>query len=216
MNFVILAAVMIQWFISSKSRLWGAVVGLMITIGIAIWGLDAYAQGGQITFFGIALSQGVFLLFIAAWTVYDVVQIVQATNGKVMVRLAEETKLYREPSLNAPVYAVKQRGDRLTLSTTSKNTGGMVWTPVLLESGEKVYIPGSTPILRKWKTLAKETHVYSQTDKNSMVLETLPKGSVIELGRTEKIGNDVWVHVTTYQNAAGYIPGNTPGQEVKE
>ncbi|NSW53953.1 MAG: hypothetical protein HPY85_15740 [Anaerolineae bacterium] len=216
MNFVILGAVLVQWFISSKSRLWGAVAGLAITVGIGIWGLDAYAQGGQITFFGIALSQGIFLLFIAAWTVYDVVMIAQAAGGKATVRLAEETRLYQEPGLQSPVVAVKQRGDSLTLSANNKNVGGMVWSVVLLGGDQKAYIPGSTPILRQWKTLQKETHLYSQPDKNSPVLETLPKGSILELGKSEKLGNEVWVRAASAQHLEGFIPGNTAGQEVKQ
>ena len=216
MNFVSLAAVFIQWFIASKSRLWGSIAGLAITVGIGIWGLDVYAQGGQITFFGFALSQGVFLLFIAAWTVYDVALIVQAVNSKPIIRLAEETKLYREPSTTAPVVAVKMREDRLTLSPNNKRVNGILWTTVLLPDGQKAYILGNTPILRKWKTLGKETHIYSQPDKTSPILETLPKGSVIELAKSEKFGNDIWVHASTAQTPDGFIPGNTAGQEVKE
>lgn len=216
MNLVILGAVLVQWFVSTKNRLAGAIMGLLITFGIAIWGLGLYAQGYQVAFFGMALSQGLFLIFIFAWLVYDVVQIVQAAAGKVNVRLAEDTTVYHEPSTLAPVALYLHKGDSLDLSVNNKKVDGVVWSQTKLADGTWGYLPGSTPIIRKWKTLQKETNVYSQPDKESQVLEVLGKNVVIELGKTEQTTNGIWVKVQTDATPEGYILGDTRGIVVKQ
>ncbi len=67
MNFVIVGALVVQALVGQASRLAGAVVGFVITTGILLWGLGAYAQGGAITFFGLELSQGVFVALCLIW-----------------------------------------------------------------------------------------------------------------------------------------------------
>lgn len=215
MNFVILGAVLIQWFISTKSRLWGAIVGLLITLGIGVWGLGLYADGYAVSLFGLKLSEGIFYLFIAAWIVYDIVMIVQAKNASSDIVLAEETKIYQEPDLNAPVVHTAQKGDRLDLHSSVKNVRGTQWMQVKTADGTRQFILGDTPLLRYFNLTQKETKVYAQPDLNSEVLEVINGKQQIELGRTQKIDNKVWVKATTRQTPEGYILGNTKGNVVK-
>ncbi len=61
-NPVIIVAIVVQSWISKASRTAGAIVGFVITTGILLWGLAIYDQHGQIAFFGIPLSQPVFVI----------------------------------------------------------------------------------------------------------------------------------------------------------
>jgi hypothetical protein len=70
-NPVIIVAVVIQTLVAKASRTAGAVLGFLITTGILLWGLSAYAVGDQIAFFGIPLSQPMFLIGCVVWYVFD-------------------------------------------------------------------------------------------------------------------------------------------------
>jgi len=70
-NPVIIIAIIVQCFVSKVSRIAGAVVGYLITTGILVWGFSLYADGYQVAFFGIPLSQTVFLFACAWWYSFD-------------------------------------------------------------------------------------------------------------------------------------------------
>jgi len=83
LNFVILGAILIQMLVSRFNRVIGAVLGFLVTAGILIWGLSAYTQGGSISFFGLNLSQGAFIIACVIWfglDVYDLNRAVKARN----------------------------------------------------------------------------------------------------------------------------------------
>ena len=69
-NPVIIVAIVVQSWISKASRT-GAIVGFVITTGILLWGLAIYDQHGQIAFFGIPLSQPVFVILCIVWYAFD-------------------------------------------------------------------------------------------------------------------------------------------------
>ncbi len=71
MNPVILLAVVVQSVVSRQSRVAGAIVGFVITTGVLLWGLSVYAEGNQIQFFAVPLSQGAFFLSCAVWFFID-------------------------------------------------------------------------------------------------------------------------------------------------
>ena len=83
-NPFIVLAIIIQMVIAGVSRIAGAVVGYIITTGILIWGLGLYGSGYQIAFFGIPLSQTVFMIAILAWYVFDTKEFIEARNGSSM------------------------------------------------------------------------------------------------------------------------------------
>jgi len=70
-NPVIIVAIVVQSWISKASRTAGAIVGFVITTGILLWGLAIYDQHGQIAFFGIPLSQPVFVILCIVWYAFD-------------------------------------------------------------------------------------------------------------------------------------------------
>jgi hypothetical protein len=72
MNYTILGAIIIQSFIARANRKAGAIVGMIITAGILVWGLSVYGQGDYIAFFGIKLSEAVFFLLCLVWFAFDV------------------------------------------------------------------------------------------------------------------------------------------------
>ena len=60
----------------------GAIIGILITIGLAIWGFSTYSEGGYMQWLGIKMSSGGFLALIGAFLVYDVIAIVSARKKK--------------------------------------------------------------------------------------------------------------------------------------
>ncbi len=59
-----------------------AVLGIVFTIVIAIWGISTFSQGNYMTWLGIKLSPVGFAFLIAAFLIYDIVTIVSATKEK--------------------------------------------------------------------------------------------------------------------------------------
>lgn len=70
-NPVIIVAIVIQSWVSKASRIAGAILGYLITTGIFLWGLAIYDDHGQIAFFGVPLSQPVFVILCLVWYVFD-------------------------------------------------------------------------------------------------------------------------------------------------
>ena len=70
-NPIIIVAVIVQAFISKASRMAGAIAGFVITTGILLWGISVYGEGSEITFFGIPLSQTVFIVVCLVWYGFD-------------------------------------------------------------------------------------------------------------------------------------------------
>lgn len=57
----------------------GAILGIVITVFLAIWGISTYSSGrGYMTFFGIELSSGGFIALICAFLVWDVISLINA------------------------------------------------------------------------------------------------------------------------------------------
>lgn len=71
LNPIIIAAIVVQSFISGVSHVAGAIAGYLITTGILIWGLGVYADGDFIALFGISLSQQAFLVACLVWYGFD-------------------------------------------------------------------------------------------------------------------------------------------------
>lgn len=71
-NPIIIIAILVQGFIARTSRMAGAITGFVITTGIFLWGLAVYADGSQISFFGIPLSESFFIFLCLVWYVFDV------------------------------------------------------------------------------------------------------------------------------------------------
>ena len=94
-NPVILIAIIIQGVVSKASRMEGAILGYIITTCIFIWGLSVYSEGGIIAFFGIELSQEVFIIACLAWFGFDTMEFIKAKKGKGTVK----TELLKEANV---------------------------------------------------------------------------------------------------------------------
>jgi hypothetical protein len=80
---IVLAGIVIQMFVSRSNRKLGGIIGLVVTSIILIWGMSAYGDGNTMTFFGIELSEPIFIILCLVWFGLDISQIVQ----KPVVRL---------------------------------------------------------------------------------------------------------------------------------
>jgi hypothetical protein len=105
-NPAIVGAIIIQIIISKFSRLTGAIVGYLITTGILIWGISVYAEGDQIAFLGIALSQPVFIVACLVWYGFDTWELMSvrkiravAKEREAAVNLALQDPLVKDKNL---------------------------------------------------------------------------------------------------------------------
>lgn len=69
---------------TSKGNMTGSVIGLLITIGLAIWGISVYSSGrGYMTLFRtIKLSPGAFAAVIGVFLLFDIISIVSAVKNR--------------------------------------------------------------------------------------------------------------------------------------
>lgn len=72
MNLWILAAVFAQMVIAAAHPRAGAVFGILLSAGIAVWGAAVYADGGTITFLGMRLPGAAFAMLMLLWLRFDV------------------------------------------------------------------------------------------------------------------------------------------------
>jgi hypothetical protein len=82
-NPVIIGALIVQAIIGKFSSLAGAIVGFLITAGILVWGLSVFAEGNAIAFFGIPLSEPVFIGACIVWFFFDSKELAAAKNKRV-------------------------------------------------------------------------------------------------------------------------------------
>lgn len=72
MNWIIFLAVIVMGSVSKSNPKLGGWLGVALTTGIFFWGISVYSDPYSfVTFFGIPLSQGMFLLLITAFYGYD-------------------------------------------------------------------------------------------------------------------------------------------------
>lgn len=77
---VIVVSYLVKNFISSHSRVAGALFGFLITTGILLLGLLLYSGGGAMMIGVIELSQPVFLGVCVIWYLMDLAELVNAVN----------------------------------------------------------------------------------------------------------------------------------------
>ena len=66
-----------------KSSLHSSIIGYVVTAGLALYGLTAYAQGNYITWFGIPFDTAwKFMLLIAGFLVFDTWALIRALKNK--------------------------------------------------------------------------------------------------------------------------------------
>jgi hypothetical protein len=81
-NPIIIAALLIQGFLSKASHLAGSLAGYLITTGILIWGLGAYSNGEAIALFGIILSKQAFIIACLVWYGYDTYELLAGGSAQ--------------------------------------------------------------------------------------------------------------------------------------
>lgn len=107
-NPVIIIALVVQSFISKANRMAGAIAGFAITLGILVWGLSAYSEGDAIAFFGIVLSQEIFLLACLVWFGFDTKELVAALRSASAAKEALDSLLLKD-SRNIGFYQRTQK-----------------------------------------------------------------------------------------------------------
>jgi hypothetical protein len=79
---ILLAGVVLVVIVSRFNRMLGGVAGLLFSGGILWWGLRVYEKGGSIGVAGKPMSKTFFLVFVAAFVLYNLFSIWTARRGK--------------------------------------------------------------------------------------------------------------------------------------
>ncbi len=102
-NPVIFVAILIQSMISRGNRTAGAVAGYVITTGILLWGFSLYADGGQVAFFGVPLSQGVFIFLCLVWYGFDTKRLLEVNGASVQSVATPQSQSENDAALANPL-----------------------------------------------------------------------------------------------------------------
>jgi len=84
---VVIVGVIISVLASRANKLVGGIISSLVTTFILLFGLQAYTHSGYISFLGIRLSQGLFLLVILVWYGFDIKQIADGVKEKGALKL---------------------------------------------------------------------------------------------------------------------------------
>lgn len=83
----VIIGVVISIVVSKINKFYGGIVGLLVTTGILIYGLNVYSKPGwTLTIFNIEISKGIFLVLIAVWFFFDIRQIMAGKKEGDVVR----------------------------------------------------------------------------------------------------------------------------------
>lgn len=83
MQFLLLiGALIVATIVAQKKPLLGSAAGLLINLGIGVWGWLAYESGRGVSFLGQAMSLTAFLVLIAALSAYNIWQMIRALKRR--------------------------------------------------------------------------------------------------------------------------------------
>ncbi|MFH1807377.1 MAG: hypothetical protein ABIJ09_01430 [Pseudomonadota bacterium] len=68
--------------LSSYNRILGGAAGVLITVGVAVWGWTVFDKGGGIAFFGVPMGRSLFLSLMGVLTLINVVQMVRGIRSR--------------------------------------------------------------------------------------------------------------------------------------
>jgi hypothetical protein len=121
----VIIGVVISIVVSKVNKFIGGIVGLLVTTGILIYGLNVYSKPGwTLTFFNIEISQGIFLVMIAVWYFFDIKQIIAGKKEGDVVRDLRTQAGEKLRSGIAPKDVVNQLA--LTVQIADETTKDMV------------------------------------------------------------------------------------------
>jgi hypothetical protein len=121
----VIIGVIISIVVSKVNKFIGGIVGLLVTTGILIYGLNVYSKPGwTLTFFNIEISQGIFLVLIAVWYFFDIRQIIAGKKEGDVVRDLRTQAGEKLRSGIAPKDVVNQLA--LTMQIADETTKDMV------------------------------------------------------------------------------------------
>lgn len=79
----IIIGIILSIIISAINRLVGAVVSLFLTTGVFFYGIDLYrTEGWKMHFLNIEISKDVFLILIAVWYLFDIIELIIALRKR--------------------------------------------------------------------------------------------------------------------------------------
>jgi len=121
----VIVGVIISIVVSRVNKFIGGIVGLLVTTGILIYGLNVYSKPGwTLTFFNIEISKGIFLVFIAIWLFFDIKQIMAGKKEGDVVRDLKSQAVEKLRTGTAPNDVVNQLA--LTMQIADETTKDMV------------------------------------------------------------------------------------------
>ena len=74
---LLVGALIAATVLASYNAILGGAAGILITVGVAVWGWSVYDKGGGVAFFGVPLDRPLFLAVLGVLTLVNVVQVVR-------------------------------------------------------------------------------------------------------------------------------------------
>ena len=170
MRALILVGVLIQITISSFSRVYAGVFGLILTTVILAWGLSVYSNTGHyMVWFGfLEMSQMGFFMFCAFWYGFDIYQIVGGVQQKKLIEAQADSIDYEE--LVARVGGKGEEAGKAEKDRAAKLTEEAA---LLLEEN-------------KWDEVTKKAEAAITLDSNNEMAWKIKGFSLFQLGRYDE------------------------------
>ncbi len=124
--------------------------------------------------------------------------------------LDPQVKVYSSMDENSVSMATLEQGSEIEYATP-KRKGGKVWVPILLSTGQQVYISGDTRVFteRLGELMEDNVNLYESPSSTAAVKQQLPRNSRISILQVVKDEEQDWVRVRDMTETEGYISGNT-------
>ncbi len=124
--------------------------------------------------------------------------------------LDPQVKVYSSMDDNSVSMATLEQGSEIEYGTP-KRKSGKVWVPILLQTGQTVYIPGEARVftVRLGELMDENVDLYDAPSSTGTVKQQLPRNTKISILQVVKDEGVDWVRVKSLDGTEGYISGNT-------
>ncbi len=124
--------------------------------------------------------------------------------------LDPQVKVYSSMDDNSVSMATLEKGSEIEYAAP-KRKGGKVWVPILLQTGQTVYITGDTRVftVRLGELMDQTVDLYDAPSSTATVKQQLPRTTKVSILQVVKDEGVDWVRIRSTDGVEGYISGNT-------
>jgi capsular polysaccharide biosynthesis protein len=121
-----------------------------------------------------------------------------------------QVKVYSSTDANAVSIAVLPEGTEIEFGA-ARRTGGKVWVPITLSTGQQAFIPGDARIyvIKQGALMQNSVDLFTEPSKNALVKQQLDRNSKFDILKVEEADGKRWVRIRDTNGNEGFIDGNT-------